>query len=75
MHSAPVSEMFLTANLNVFLHHKLYKNISLGIPWWASGNESTNQCKGHGFDPWSGKIPHAMEQLSPVAMTTEARVP
>ena len=29
------------------------------------------QCRGHGFDPWSGKIPHAAEQLSPCATTTE----
>ena len=26
---------------------------------------------GHGFKPWSGKIPHAAEQLSPCATTTE----
>ena len=25
----------------------------------------------HRFDPWSGKIPHATEQLSPSATTTE----
>ena len=25
----------------------------------------------HGFEPWSGKIPHAAEQLSPCATTTE----
>ena len=25
----------------------------------------------HGFDPWTGKIPHAAEQLSPCATTTE----
>ena len=24
-----------------------------------------------GFEPWSGKIPHATEQLSPSATTTE----
>ena len=29
------------------------------------------QCRGHGFEPWSGKIPHATEQLSPCATTTE----
>ena len=22
-------------------------------------------CRGHGFEPWSGKIPHATEQLGP----------
>ena len=27
--------------------------------------------QGTWFDPWSGKIPHAMEQLSPCATTTE----
>ena len=26
---------------------------------------------GHGFNPWSGKIPHDAEQLSPCATTTE----
>ena len=29
------------------------------------------QCRGHGFEPWPGKIPHAAEQLSPCATTTE----
>ncbi|XP_073652962.1 RING finger protein 207 isoform X3 [Tursiops truncatus] len=29
------------------------------------------QARGHGFEPWSGKIPHATEQLSPCATTTE----
>ena len=36
-----------------------------------SGWESACQCRGHGFEPWSGKIPHATEQLSPCATTTE----
>ena len=27
--------------------------------------------QGHGFEPWSGKIPHAAEQLSPGTTTTE----
>ena len=42
-----------------------------GLPWWRSGWESACQCRGHGFGPWSGKIPHAAEQLSPWATTTE----
>ena len=29
------------------------------------------QCRGHGFKPWSGNIPHAAEQLSSCATTTE----
>ena len=33
------------------------------------------QCRGHGFDPYSGKITHAVEQLSLWAKTTEPRAP
>ena len=43
----------------------------MGLPWWRSGWESACQCRGHGFEPWSGGIPHAAEQLSPCATTTE----
>ena len=37
-------------------------------------DESTCQCRGHGFDPWSGRISHAVEQLSPRATTAKAHV-
>ena len=37
----------------------------------AGVSESACQCRGHGFEPWSRKIPHAAEQLSPCATTTE----
>ena len=43
----------------------------LGLPWWCSGWESACQCREHGFEPWSGKIPHAAERLGPWATTTE----
>ena len=43
----------------------------LGLPWWRSGWESACQCRGQGFESWSGKIPHAAEQLGPWATTTE----
>ena len=43
--------------------------------------DSTCQCRGHGFDPYSRKIPHATGQLSqyaaspePGAATAEANV-
>ena len=49
----------------------LNKNTLHGLPWWHSGQESACQCRGHRFNPWSGKIPHATEQLSPCATTTE----
>ena len=53
-------------NYNNFL-----KNEKQGLPWWRSGWESACQCRGHGFEPWSGKIPHAAEQLGPWATITE----
>ena len=43
----------------------------MGLPWWLSGKKSACQCKRYGFDPWSRKIPHAVEQVSPCATTTE----
>ena len=42
-----------------------------GLPTWSSGKEFACQCRGHGFDPWSGKIPHAVEQLSLCATSIE----
>ena len=40
----------------------------INICWaslWLSGKESACQCRRHGFDPWSGKIPKAADGLSP----------
>ena len=37
-----------------------------GLPWWLSGKESTHQCRRHRFNPWSRKISHVTEQLSPL---------
>ena len=42
-----------------------------GLPWWLSGKRLACQCRRHGFDPWSGKIPHAAKQLSPCTTTFE----
>ena len=44
---------------------------SPGLPRWLSGKESACRCRRHGFDPWSRKVPHAAEQLSPWATSTE----
>ena len=48
------------------IHRVKFSNISSiekktnpALPCWPSGKESTCQCRRHGFDPWSGKIPHA----------------
>ena len=45
------------------------------FPWWSSGSESTCQGREHWFDPLSGKIPHAGEQLSPWACALEPGSP
>ena len=42
-----------------------------GLAWWLSGKEPTCQHRRHGYDPWSGKIPQATQQLSPRTTTTE----
>ena len=39
--------------------------------WWLRGKESACQCSRQGFDPWSRKIPHAVQQLSPWTVTIE----
>ena len=31
--------------------------------------------QGHGFELWSKRIPHAVEQISPYAATTAAHAP
>ena len=51
------------------------KQLVLGHPWWLSGKESTCQSRRQGLDPWSQKIPHAVEQLSPCVHDYWAHVP
>ena len=35
-----------------------------GLPWWFSGlPQSAYQCRGHGFNSWSGRISHDEDQL------------
>ena len=55
----------------IYGYKQFIKNMWRGLPWWRSGWESACQCRGHGFEPWSGRIPHAAEQLDPWATTTE----
>ena len=53
------------------LEKDIKKMTDQGLPWWRSGWESACQRRGHGFEPWSGRIPHAAEQLGPWATTIE----
>ena len=73
-HPSMVYESVIKGN-KLFIHgNKSEKSPSqkvIGLPWWRSGWESACQCRGHGFEPWSVKIPHAAEQQSPWATTTE----
>ena len=54
-----------------FLKFKRLKTTFLGFPGGSVVKKSALQCKGHQFDPWSRKIPHAEEQLSLCATTTK----
>ena len=36
----------------------------IGLSWWFSGRESAGQCRRHGFQLWSGEIPHTVGQPS-----------
>ena len=51
----------------------LLNAVKKGAPQWLSGKESTCQCRRHGFDPWSRMIPHATEEETPCATSTELR--
>ena len=42
-----------------------------GLSQWLGGKESTCQWRRRRFDPWSGRIPHAAEQLNPCPTTIE----
>ena len=63
----------MTITIIIILHSLEIKNDKefVGLPWWRSGWESACQCRAYGVEPWSGKIPHAAEQLGPWATTTE----
>ena len=37
-----------------------------GLLWWACGKDSASHCRGHRFNPCSGKISHAVEWLKPL---------
>ena len=53
--------------IKVITEHESEQSNQTGLPWWYSREELACQYRGQGFNPWSRKIPHAMEQLSPNA--------
>ena len=58
--------IFRTVDCRVCRH--LLQGKELGLHWWSSGWESACQCRGHGFEPWSGRIPHSHNYWSPGAL-------
>ena len=62
------------------LSHFSYVQIFVYIPWLKNSETSLMvqwlrihlPCRGHRFDPWSGKIPRVSGQLSPCTAATEA---
>ena len=61
---------FLRSALPWSLQKTPVKNPRKRLLWWLCGNKSACQCRRCGFDPWSGRIPQALEQLSPCTTTS-----
>ena len=76
---------FLTSIMNVRNKVSLWKRVEFqiccsmnrirkstqGFPGGAVVNNPPANAGRHGFEPWPGKIPHAVEQLSLCTATTE----
>ena len=66
--------LFYSSNIHSDIWAEIFLKFGIaGLPGWLSGSgkESACQCRRHGFDPRSEKIPHAEEQLSLCASTIE----
>ena len=50
---------------------KIQESKRLGTTLVAQWLRIACQCRRHRFKPWSGKIPHVVEQLSPCTTATE----
>ena len=57
------SQSFCNSKTVIKIYFKK-KNTYEGLSWWLSGKESVCQCRRHGFNPRSGKIPHVTEHQS-----------
>ena len=67
------SRRSLDSVIAVMIRFRALREAYLGLPWWSGGEEFALQCKGCQFDPWSSKIPHAVEQLNPVPQLLRPR--
>ena len=53
------------------LFYFCFKKLKPGLRLWLSGKESACQCRRQRIHPWVRKLPHALEQPSLCATTTE----
>ena len=51
----------------IIIEERGLQNTVQGLSWWLSGKESACQCRRHGFDPWSRRIPHCSGAAEPVS--------
>ena len=56
-----VNIIILYLILSTTTNSLLAEDLNVKPLWWLSDKESACQCRRHGFAPWSGKIPHAVE--------------
>ena len=56
-----VSPLYISGHLELSLRGR-----HSGLPCWSSGKESALQYRERGFNPWSGAIPQAVGELSPM---------
>ena len=48
------------------------RSTPLGLVWWSRVKRLPANARGHGFGPWSWKVPHATEHVSVSAKTTNS---
>ena len=61
----------ISSLLIVAVSRKRIQRLFKGFPCGAVVGNLPPNSRGHGFNPWSRKIPHAAEQLSQCTTTTE----
>ena len=49
----------------IIIEERGLQNTVQGLSWWLSGKESACQCRRHGFNLWSGRIPTHCRALGP----------
>ena len=82
--SKAVNPVWFSSEQGAHVNHRSYKGLDLALIFLNKKTRLRNfpggtvdkslgcRCSRYGFCPWSGKIPHAAEQLSPHATTIEA---